>query len=373
MKLGRILFGGVSLIFILVLAGVETVHIHFTQRNLQLQLEAHANETATAIALSLSALMQPEDTAMARTIINPVFDRGYFSSIRLTTMNGDMLVTRTMTPQRDDVPPWFRELFAVEAPVGQAMVSSGWRQMGRVLVEVHPEFAYRQLWETATGTLIWLCVLFAVALFATWRLLLGILQPLQAVESAALAISERKFPELKVIARARELANVVTAMNTLSRKLREAMALEEVRASRLMREAYEDLGSGTLNARGLRQRVLAQLDAEGAPTRGALLMLSITHLDELNRARQPMIEATERAMHGNYWWAQNLVYLVDRPWYEPQTLTFKATIESMTPADIQALAQKYLRLDHAWKAEVVPATTTGDSSAQTVLAGGGTK
>jgi zinc protease len=96
-------------------------------------------------------------------------------------------------------------------------------------------------------------------------------------------------------------------------------------------------------------------------------------LDELNRARQPMIEATERAMHGNYWWAQNLVYLVDRPWYEPQTLTFKATIESMTPADIQALAQKYLRLDHAWKAEVVPATTTGDSSGQTVHAGGGTK
>ena len=79
MKLGRILFGGVSLIFILVLAGVETVHIHFTQRNLQLQLDAHANETATALALSLSALMQPEDTAMARTIINPVFDRGYYS------------------------------------------------------------------------------------------------------------------------------------------------------------------------------------------------------------------------------------------------------------------------------------------------------
>jgi EAL domain-containing protein (putative c-di-GMP-specific phosphodiesterase class I)/GGDEF domain-containing protein len=284
MKLGRLLFGGVSLIFILVLVGVETIHVHFTQRNLQLQLDAHANETATALALSLSSVMQPDDTVMANTIINPVFDRGYFSSIRLTNVKGEVLVSRTMTPQKDDVPLWFRTMFAVEGPVGQAMVSSGWRQMGRVLVEVHPEFAYRQLWETATGTLAWLSILFAVALFAAWRLLLGILRPLQAVEAAALAIGERKFPELKVIARARELANVVTAMNTLSRKLRESMALEELRASRLMREAYEDLGSGTLNSRGLRQRVLAQLDSEAAPTRGALLMLSIAHLDQLNRS-----------------------------------------------------------------------------------------
>ena len=45
-------------------------------------------------------------------------------------------------------------------------------------------------------------------------------------------------------------------------------------ANRLMREAYEDLGSGTLNARGLRQRVLALLDSEAAPTSGALVMLS---------------------------------------------------------------------------------------------------
>lgn len=78
-------------------------------------------------------------------------------------------------------------------------------------------------------------------------------------------------------------------------------------------------------------------------------------MDELNRARRPMIESASRAQNNNYWWADNLAYVVDRPWYAPQVLTFNSTLESLTPTDVQMLAQKYLRMDKAWKAEVVPA------------------
>lgn len=286
MKLGRLLFGGVSVIFLLVLVGVEAIHVHFTQRSLQLQLNAHANETATALALSLGTLLKEPDEVLAQTIIMPVFDRGYYRSIRLTDMDGKPIVSRTQSPGGNGVPEWFRRAFHVEEPVGQALVSSGWKQLGRVLVQVHPEFAYQQLWSTATGTLAWLVGLFAIALFAAAHLLRGILMPLEAIESAAEEIGERRFPEVQVKTNTREMESVVKAINTLSTKMRDAMAHEEARAARLMREAYEDTGTGTLNERGFRQRVEMLLANEGGESgigHGAMVILSLANLAEFNR------------------------------------------------------------------------------------------
>ena len=289
MKLGRLLFGGLTVIFMLVLVGVEAIHVHFTQRSLQLQLNAHANETATALALSLGTLLTSPDQVLAETIISPVFDRGYYRTIRLLGVDGKAIVSRSLAPGGNGVPEWFRSAFRVEEPTGQALVTSGWKQLGRVLVQVHPEFAYQQLWNTATGTLAWLTGLFAMALFAAAHLLNGILRPLEAVELAAAEIGERRFPEISVPAQTREIGSVVVAINTLSAKLRDSMAHEEARAERLMREAYEDTGTGTLNERGFRQRVEMMLSNrhDGDPSGvglGAMVMLSLANLAEFNRA-----------------------------------------------------------------------------------------
>ena len=289
MKLGRLLFGGLTVIFMLVLVGVEAIHVHFTQRSLQQQLNAHANETATALALSLGTLLTEPDAVLAETIISPVFDRGYYRSIQLLDMSGKPIVNRRVAPGGNGVPEWFRSAFHVEEPTGQALVNSGWKQLGRVLVQVHPEFAYQQLWNTATGTLAWLTGLFAMALFAAAHLLNGILRPLEAVEKAAAEIGERRFPEISVPAQTREIGSVVVAINTLSAKLRDSMAHEEARAARLMREAYEDTGTGTLNERGFRQRVEMMLSnrsdsAQSGVGLGAMVMLSLANLADFNRA-----------------------------------------------------------------------------------------
>ena len=78
--------------------------------------------------------------------------------------------------------------------------------------------------------------------------------------------------------------------------------------------------------------------------------------DELKRAREPMVESAKRSRATNGWWLGQLTPIVDRPYYIPQTLTGIAQFEAVTPADIQALARKYLRPDVAWKAEVIPDT-----------------
>ena len=284
MTLGRQLFAGLSIIFALLVLGIESIFVQNARQYLQEQLEAHAQETATSLALSIGQGMKTPDAALAETFINPVFDRGHFASIRLVGVDGQTLVARELGSVPDEVPAPLMRMLPFEAPTGEALVSSGWRQLGRVLVVVHPRFAYAQLWHTALETLAWLVALYALALLAVRRFLRGILRPLDAIEQAALAIGRREFGEVRLETGARELLRVGAAMNDLSIKLRDAIAEESNRADRLHQQAFEDHLTGTLNRRGLIQQVQSLLSEGTEISSGALAFVGMIGLEEVNRA-----------------------------------------------------------------------------------------
>ena len=284
MTLGRQLFMGLSIIFALMALGIETIFVQNARRYLQQQLEAHAQETATSLALTLGQGMKAPDAALAETFLNPVFDRGHFASIRLIGVDGRPLVTRELGRVPDDVPAALKRLLPFEAPTGEALVSSGWRQLGRVVVVVHPRFAYGQLWHTLVETLAWLAVLYGIALLATRHFLRGILMPLGAIEQAALAIGRREFVEVHLRTGTRELQRVGIAMNDLSAKVRDAIAEESARAERLHRQAFQDPLTGALNRRGLIQRVQSLLSEGTEISSGALAFVSMIGLEEVNRS-----------------------------------------------------------------------------------------
>lgn len=77
--------------------------------------------------------------------------------------------------------------------------------------------------------------------------------------------------------------------------------------------------------------------------------------DELNRARLPVIEALRRSQASNEYWMAQLSEVAERPAEVEQTLSHIPDLESVTPADVQALARQYLRSDTAWRAIVVSA------------------
>lgn len=284
MTLGRQLFIGLSLIFAFLVLGIETIFVQNARQYLQQQLEAHAQETATSLALSLGQGMQVPDPVLAKTFINPVFDRGNFALIRLLGVDGRLLITRDLGNVPDEVPALFMRLLPLDAPMGEALVSSGWRQLGRVLVVVHPRFAYDQLWHTALETLAWLAALYVCALFATRRYLRGILHPLKAIEQAALAIGRREFGEVHLDTSAPELQRVGMAMNDLSENLRIAITDESTRADRFYQQAFQDPLTGVLNRRGLIQRAQSLLSEGTEISSGALAFVSMIGLEEVNRS-----------------------------------------------------------------------------------------
>jgi EAL domain-containing protein (putative c-di-GMP-specific phosphodiesterase class I)/GGDEF domain-containing protein len=283
MSLGRQLGGVISAIFLAALVGVQVIHLRSAQAHLQQGLASLAQDTATSLGLSLGALASSGDPVLAETVINPVFDRGHYARIEFVSASGASLVSKTLAAADGYYPGWFARLFPLYPPTAQSLVASGWRQLGKVRVTVHPRFAYEQLWDTARDTLVYLLLIFAAALVALKLFLRGVLRPLAAVEAAAQSISERNFVTLNLRPSARELARVVEAMNGLSRKVNEAIDSETRRAEKLREAVDHDPVTGLLNARGFAARFESVYESGHEPFSGVLGLIELADLAAINR------------------------------------------------------------------------------------------
>jgi len=292
MTLFRQLFLGASLLFLLVLAGVEAIYLSNARVYLQQQLVSHSQDAATSLALWLATVEPLEDRALIETAVNTAFDRGYYESIRVVSVNGETLVHKQLARALGDVPAWFARLFPLRPPSAESLISSGWRQLGRVLVTSHPNFAYLQLWHTGVQTMALLLLVYALALVALRVFLANILRPLTEIEWAAIAIGERDFRTIALAPKARELGRVVAAMNSLSGKIRRFIEDESARSEKLQRDAYLDPVTGLHNRRGLEHQLQGLFHAERDVFSGVFLLLELEHFKEYNlhRGYQPADE-----------------------------------------------------------------------------------
>ena len=203
MTLFKQLFYGASLLFLLVLAGVEAIYLTNARHYMQQQLESHSQDAATSLGLWLATIKPFEDRALIGTVVNTSFDRGYYQSIRVVSAKGETLVEKTLPPAQGEVPRWFAQLFPLHPPKAESLITANWQQLGRVLVTSHPNFAYLQLWHTAAQTLLLLLLVYALALVALRAFLGSILRPMGEIERAAIAIGERDFKTIALAPKAR--------------------------------------------------------------------------------------------------------------------------------------------------------------------------
>ena len=283
MTLIRQLRTGILTAFVALLVGIEGLYVWSAKEHLEDQMNAHANETATSLALSIGSRTSSIDASLANIMINPVFDRGHFAKVEVRSTGGELVFGRSLERYESAAPRWFVALVPIEGPTGEALITAGWKQLGKVVVQVHPGFAYQQLYATARATLLWLLLLFALALVAMRYYLVGILTPLKQIEQAALAISNRQFVTIGTEPRTLELQRVTRAINSLSARMRDVIAQESDRAERLRKDAFEDTLTGQLNRRGFEQAVSATLDGRSEIHSGALALFSISGLEEVNR------------------------------------------------------------------------------------------
>jgi diguanylate cyclase (GGDEF)-like protein len=272
-------------LFILLFAGTWLAKLNTTRTFLVDQLESHAQDTATSLGLSISPYMAANDLPAVETMFNAVFDRGYYRAIQFINVENRVLLERALPVRIEGVPEWFIHLVPLETPTASAIVMSGWRQAGQVIVESHPGYAYKTLWETVVNTSLWYGIMAVAVLVAGGIGLQLLLKPLQRVERQADMLCKRQYEIQDDLPRTRELRTVVEAMNRMTYKVKEMFDEQAKIAERLRKNAYHDSLTGLGNRRYLEGQVAARLARDGSGAKGVFLLVQMNDLQELNRQK----------------------------------------------------------------------------------------
>lgn len=284
MTLYRQIIISITLLFFTGFLGTVIISTGNLRTFLVTQLETHAQDTATSLGLSLSRPVQMNDVAVIHSMIDAIYDRGYYLSIEVTTVDGKSLVARKRTDATRDVPDWFVNLVDLKTPTAEAMVMSGWKQAALVYITSHPGSAYKELWANTINTF-WLFLIYAsVILIAGLLALHFFLRPLREVENQADAICKRSYPVQKRLPRTRELRRVVMAMNRLSSKVSEIFAEQSRLTEHLREQAFQDPVTGLGNRRYFDRQLQNLVESPEHHSQGALLLLELQGLAETNKS-----------------------------------------------------------------------------------------
>lgn len=193
MSLNKQMILFIATMLIILLLGTFALNLNNTKNFLQNQLQSHAQDTATSLGLSLSSIENPEDISSMDTMINAVFDRGYYSHITLTDMDNHTLYSRENTKSMDAVPDWFINAIQLKAPEAQAMVQSGWIPIGTLNVQSHAGYAYTELWKSVVNLSIWFGIAALLSILIVIYTLRFMLKPLKDMEKQAEAIVKKSI------------------------------------------------------------------------------------------------------------------------------------------------------------------------------------
>ena len=270
---------------LLLFVGVWVYKLQSTRLFLEYQLEAHAQDTATSLALSISPLVAAKDLAGVETMMNAIFDRGYYKEITFSDIQGEVVSKRMASLEIDDLPDWFIHMLPITSPGGDALVMAGWKRAGALYVESHPGYAYRSLWQTFVRILIYF-LLTGLVLFILGGIGLNfLLKPLRKVEQQAEAICRKEYEIQQQIPRTRELKSVVTSMNKMTTRVRDMFEEQAQIAEKLRENVFGDQLTGLANRRFLETRIEAVMGDSPDLTKGLFLLVQIQHLKELNEAQ----------------------------------------------------------------------------------------
>ncbi|MCL1861429.1 MAG: EAL domain-containing protein [Proteobacteria bacterium] len=297
MSLIKQLWIAIATVTLLALGGSLVVSTLNARQYLEQQLNIKNSDNATVMSLAVSFLLYNNDSdrekattgnvnddlkGIVNTMLSSQFDTGYYSQIRLVGPDDAVIADFHFDKPVENVPAWFVKLASIKDRPGVAHVQHGWHQFGTLTVESHTCYVYEALWSNTLKLLGWFLVTAIIAGLFGNILLSRITAPLRTLVKHAQAIGERRFitsPE----PRTAELKVVVRAMNALSERVRQMLAEEAQRLENLRRQIHEDAVTGLLERRQFLNAFSSQLAAPEAPAQGALLILRIGRLAELNR------------------------------------------------------------------------------------------
>lgn len=271
-----------SLLFTLfILLMTSLLYFQFTETKAFMvnQMESDLNNTMTSLSLRLKPHLENGDEATVNTLVNVIFEGGFYKKVELTWLANNQSKVWETDFIINDVPQWFIKLGLFPQQQKQITITSGWIQLATLSIVSNPAIGYRELWLSMRNTLITLLIVFSLALIVVYVRLQKILKPLYEVAKHAHDVSHRKFhPEMKLPSTS-ELKEVVIAINSMSRQLKNVFKALDEEVDTHKKDTLCDRVSQLPNRLCLTGQINSWLSE---PDFGALLLADFSWLNEVH-------------------------------------------------------------------------------------------
>ncbi len=282
MSLSRKLIIAISVLLLILLTGNLWINLSNARQYFAGQMQTLTEDAATSLAFSLSRVDLNNDKALVESMVDAVFDRGYYRSAVVTDNQHQVVVSRVRELHIDGVPQWFVSNISMPRYAGVANVTSGWYQRGEVTIIAHPGYLYHELWGIVKEQL-WF---FSFALVLCYGLIgLGLkrlLSPLTRIQNQAEAIGRKEFIEQSELPRTPELRNIIVAMNNMSNKVQGMFQRQVDLIENLRLEASMDRLTKLPVREEFDRQLETWLKSQQADAPGTITLLTVQNLEKLN-------------------------------------------------------------------------------------------
>ena len=268
-----------TLFLAVILTSVMVLNFKTASEFIQNQLYTDAKNTAHSLGLSLSKVADPNDTSTMDTMINAIFDSGYYERIVLKNLDGKILYERKTDLKVHDVPQWFIDHVVIHNANASTDIMIGWSRFGSLEVSGHTGNAYRQLYLTFMDLLKTFVSIGAVVFGVLYLLLSVSLQSLKGIRAQARAIIDNQFIFEDKIPFTTEFRSVTVAMNAMVAKVKDIFDRENETLRRYHELLYIDSETKLHNRRYL----VATLPDCLSLSSGTYVMFSFEDIDRLKR------------------------------------------------------------------------------------------
>ncbi|MEH8018590.1 EAL domain-containing protein [Rheinheimera muenzenbergensis] len=245
------------------------------------QLASHARDAAHNLGLAISA-SDANDLVLVHTLASSLFDSGYYQQIRFIN-NEQQELLNLQHQQQADVPLWFANRFALNAPLMQSEIGDGWINLGQLTVQSHTGLAQQALWQQTKSNALSALLLFLLAALSIHFILRALLKPLYHIAEQAKAVTRKEFRQNEHRTNTRELRTVMSALNVMVRNIGQVFNEQNQQAELLLQEAYLDPLTAVPNRRAMQQRLAAlRDDARQAHNDLYVAMITLNSLSQVN-------------------------------------------------------------------------------------------
>lgn len=279
MRLKTLFLGSLTLLLFALMAFTFAITFKNNQKFVEDQLYSASMDTAYAIGVAFATLDGPQTPVDEKTIINAIYDSGYYEYIRFFDANGTLQIEATQPIIVKDVPPWFIAFIPLQLQEASTGVTRHWKSIGTLHIKSHLGYAYAQLYKSFKALLLTYLIVFAITLPLLLLIVNTILRSLKNIDKQAKAVLTQRFVTIDDSSKITEFNTVARSMNEMVKKTESIFTSQAKIYHDYQRHLYRDEESGLYNKKFITMKLTELLsDREEAFVHNQLLMI---HADDL--------------------------------------------------------------------------------------------